>query len=142
MKKNDITVPSPCINVALGKCQVTKSPKINIELGKGGLYVLWRFLPFSQTFMARIVQKYMNFDFEYFHILKKDIFVPSPCINVQLFECQVTKSPKINTDLGEGGLYNLWRFLLFCQTFKARILQKYISFDFEDFNILQHLKRL
>ena len=69
MTKNDIMVLPPCINVVLGKCQVTKSPKTNIELGEGKLYLLWRVLLVCQTFMVTIFWKYMNFDFEYFHIL-------------------------------------------------------------------------
>ena len=44
----------------LGKCLVTKSPKVNIELGKVGLYILWRFLLFCQTFMGKIVDYESN----------------------------------------------------------------------------------
>lgn len=55
VKKNDIFVPSFLYHVVLGKCRVAKSQKIGIELGRGGLDILWLSSLFSKTFMARIV---------------------------------------------------------------------------------------
>ena len=55
MKKYDILVPSPCINIVLGKCWVTKFPKINIELrGRGISYFVAFYC--GKILMARIVK--------------------------------------------------------------------------------------
>ena len=55
MKKYDILVPSPCVNVVLGKCWVTKFLKINIELrGRGISYFVAFYC--GKILMARIVE--------------------------------------------------------------------------------------
>ena len=56
-------------------------------------YLLW----FHLQSLSKIVAKWSLYE-------KKDIFVPSPCINVLLGKCRITKSRKINSKLGVGGL--------------------------------------
>ena len=66
MKENDLLVMSPCNNVALGKCLVTKFPKINIELRRRGIRYFVTFLLFS---------KYLWQGLQNLHASKETLFI-------------------------------------------------------------------